>query len=148
MNNTILLPNWLLVMAAAAQIGTAIIYPYVRRNVLNWYSDIRKLTPLNKAIAQTYGWYIQGLNFLFGLLCLLLLSELQNGSGLAVGLSGLLAAYWTGRVIIQVSGYPMHTIAKKPMFRLGKLMMNTVIVFLSVVFLALCTGNIYRYINN
>lgn len=148
MNNSFQLPNWLLAMAAAAQIFTAIIYPYVRRNVLNWYNDIRKLSPLNQAIAKTYGWYIQGLNFLFGLFCLLLSNELQNGSGLALAFSGLLAVYWTGRVVIQFAGYPMHTIAQQPLFQLGKILMNTLIIFLALVFLALFTGNLVIALNS
>jgi hypothetical protein len=46
------LPNWLIIVAAAGQIFTAIIYPYVRHAVLNWYNDIKKLTPLNREIAK------------------------------------------------------------------------------------------------
>jgi len=42
---------------------TAIIYPYIRHVVFDWYNDIKKLKPLNQEIAKTYGRYIQGLKY-------------------------------------------------------------------------------------
>lgn len=56
-------PNALIVIAAVGQIFTAIIYPYIRLVVFDWYNDIKKLKPLNQEIAKTYGRYIQGLIF-------------------------------------------------------------------------------------
>ena len=58
------IPNWLIMLGAAEQIFTAIIYPYIRHKVFDWYNDIQKLKPLNQEIAKTYGRYIQGLIFL------------------------------------------------------------------------------------
>lgn len=41
MNITI--PNWLIILGGAGQIFTAIIYPYIRHVVFDWYNDILKL---------------------------------------------------------------------------------------------------------
>ena len=62
------IPNGLIVLGGIGQIFTALIYPYIRHHVFDWYNDIKKLKPLNQEIAKTYGRYIQGLNFSFGLI--------------------------------------------------------------------------------
>ena len=65
-------PNLLIVIAAVGQIFTALIYPYIRHVVFDWYNDVKKLKPLNQEIVKTYGRYIQGLNFSFRIISLLL----------------------------------------------------------------------------
>ena len=76
MNNSI--PHWLIILGGIGQIFTALIYPYIRHQVFDWYNDVKQLSPLNQEIAKTYGRYIQGLNFSFGLIAILLPSELQT----------------------------------------------------------------------
>ena len=73
---------------------TALIYPYIRHHVFDWYNDVKQLKPLNQEICKTYGRYIQGLNLSFGLIAILCTNELQEQSTLAVALTGLIAAYW------------------------------------------------------
>lgn len=114
------IPNWLIILGGSGMIFTAIIYPYIRHRVFDWYNDIKKLKPLNQEIAKTYGRYVQGLNFSFGLISIVFTSELKNNTGLAVALTGLIAAYWTGKLITQFTYYPMYQIPKKKFLRLGK----------------------------
>lgn len=144
MNYTI--PNWLIYIGAAGQIFTAMVYPYVRHKVFDWYNDIKKLKPLNQEIAKTYGRYIQGLNFSFGLISFLLADELKNGSPLAVAITGLIAAYWTGKVITQFAYYPMYEIPNKLIFKIGEVLMNTLFVTFAVVFIWLFILNIIKYL--
>ncbi|QNA43784.1 hypothetical protein [Lacibacter sediminis] len=145
MNYTI--PNWLIYIGAAGQIFTAMVYPYVRHKVFDWYNDIKKLKPLNQEIAKTYGRYIQGLNFSFGLISFLLADELKNGSPLAVAVTGLIAAYWTGKVITQFAYYPMYEIPNKLIFKIGEVLMNTLFITFAVVFIWLFVFNIIYYLN-
>ncbi len=145
MNYTI--PNWLIYIGAAGQIFTAMVYPYVRHKVFDWYNDIKKLKPLNQEIAKTYGRYIQGLNFSFGLISFLLADELKNGSALAVAITGLIAAYWTGKVITQFAYYPMYEIPDKLIFKIGEVLMNTLFITFAVVFNWLFVSNIIQYFN-
>ena len=142
MNYTI--PNWLIYIGAAGQIFTAMVYPYVRHKVFDWYNDIKKLKPLNQEIAKTYGRYIQGLNFSFGLISFLLADELKNGSPLAVAITGLIAAYWTGKVVTQFAYYPMYEIPNKLIFKIGEVLMNTLFITFSVVFIWLFVSNIIQ----
>jgi hypothetical protein len=140
------IPNWLIIVGGLGQIFTAIIYPYIRHVVFDWYNDIKKLKPLNQEIAKTYGRYIQGLNFSFGLITLLFTSELKNQTGLAVALTGLIAAYWTGKVATQFSYYPMYEIPRKPIFKIGEVLMNTLFIFFSLVYILLFIANLLGYI--
>jgi hypothetical protein len=135
-------PHWLVIIGGIGQIFTALIYPYIRHRVFDWYNDIKQLKPLNEEIAKTYGHYIQGLNFSFGLISILLVKDLQNGTGLATALTGLIAAYWTGKLITQFAYYPMYKIPKKTIFKIGEIGMNTLFVTFAVVFVWMLVVNI------
>ena len=134
--------NCLIIAGGIGQIFTAAIYPYIRHRVFDWYNDIKKLKPLNQEIAKTYGRYIQGLNFSFGLIALLLTDDLQNKSGLAIALTGLIAAYWTGKLITQFAYYPMYQIPRKLIFRIGEYAMNGLFILFTVVFIWLFVYNL------
>lgn len=141
------IPNWLIILSGFGQIFTAIIYPYIRHKVFDWYNDVKQLKPLNQEIAKTYGRYIQGLNFYFGLIAILLTSELKNGSVLAIAITGLIAAYWVGKVLTQIAYYPMYTIPKKTLFKFGGYGMNLLFVLFAVVNVLLLLQNILYYLN-
>lgn len=135
-------PNSLIIIAGIGQIFTAIIYPFIRHRVFDWYNDVKKLKPLNQEIARTYGRYIQGLNFGFGLISIFLYSELKNGSLLAMAITGLIAAYWVGKVITQIAYYPMYEIPKKALFKWGGYGMNALFVLFALVFSLMFITNI------
>lgn len=136
------IPNWLIILGGIGQIFTALIYPYIRHQVFDWYNDVQQLKPLNQEIAKTYGRYIQGLNFSFGLIAILLTNDIQNQSKLAVAITGLIAAYWVGKVATQIAYYPMYEIPKKLHFKIGGYFMNTLFVLFAVVFTLLFTNNL------
>lgn len=139
------IPNWLIILGGAGMIFTAIIYPYIRHRVFDWYNDIKKLKPLNQEIAKTYGRYIQGLNFSFGLISIIFTTDLKNNSSLAVALTGLIAAYWTGKVITQFAYYPMYQVPKKRIFRIGEVLMNIMFIAFSLIFVTLFILNLKGY---
>lgn len=141
------IPNFLIIIAAIGQIFTALVYPYIRHVVFDWYNDIKKLKPLNQEIAKTYGRYIQGLNFSFGIITLLLMNELKNGTGLAIALTGLIAAYWTGKVLTQFAYYPMYEIPPKLIFKVGEVLMNVLFITFAAVFILLFTGNLIQLLS-
>ena len=139
------IPNWLIILGGIGQMFTAVIYPYIRHVVFDWYNDIKKLKPLNQEIAKTYGRYIQGLNFSFGLISIIFTEELKNNTGLAVALTGLIAAYWTGKLITQFAYYPMYDIPKKRIFKIGEVLMNTMFVAFSLIFVLMFISNLMGY---
>lgn len=136
------IPNYLIIIAGIGQIFTAIVYPYIRHNVFDWYTDVKQLKPLNQEIAKTYGRYIQGLNFSFGLIAMILPNDLKNGSNLAIAITGLICAYWVGKVATQIAYYPMYDIPKKFIFKWGGYGMNTLFVLFAIVFSLLLIQNL------
>jgi hypothetical protein len=136
------IPNWLIILGGCGQIFTALIYPYIRHRVFDWYTDVKQLKPLNQEIAKTYGKYIQGLNFSFGLIALLLPSDLKNGTNLAIALTGLIAAYWVGKVATQIVYYPMYQIPQKTIFKIGSYFMNFLFTLFAAVYTWLLIYNI------
>ncbi len=142
-----IIPNWLIIIAGIGQIFTALIYPYIRHRVFDWYNDVRQLKPLNQEIAKTYGRYIQGLNFSFGLIAILLTSELKEQSALAMALTGLIAAYWVGKVLTQIAYYPMYEIPKKRIFKIGSYFMNSLFVLFATVYTFLLIYNCIGFFN-
>lgn len=131
---TIQIPNWLIILGGCGQIFTALIYPYIRHNVFDWYNDVKQLKPLNQEIAKTYGRYIQGLNFSFGLIAILIPTDLKNATHLAIALTGLIAAYWVGKVATQITYYPMYDIPQKTIFKIGSYFMNTLFVTFAIIY--------------
>ncbi|PKV52692.1 hypothetical protein ATE84_4812 [Aquimarina sp. MAR_2010_214] len=135
------IPNWLIIAGGIGQIFTALIYPYIRHKVFDWYTDVKQLKPLNQEIAKTYGRYIQGLNFSFGLIAILLTSHLKEQSELAIALTGLIAAYWVGKVATQIAYYPMYEIPKKKIFKIGSYFMNCLFLLFATVYTLLLIYN-------
>ncbi|MXN90867.1 hypothetical protein GR160_06470 [Flavobacterium sp. Sd200] len=141
------IPNWLIILGGIGQIFTALIYPYIRHRVFDWYNDVKQLKPLNQEIAKTYGRYIQGLNFSFGLIALLLTNDLKNGTPLAIAITGLIATYWVGKVATQIAYYPMYEIPKEKLFKFGGYGMNALFVLFAAVYSLLLTYNLVHYYN-
>jgi len=135
-------PNWIIIAGGIGQIFTALIYPYIRHKVFDWYNDVKQLKPLNQEIAKTYGRYIQGLNFSFGLIAILIPSDLKNQTNLAIALTGLIGAYWVGKVTTQFAYYPMYQIPKKLIFKIGGYGMNLLFVFFATIYTFLFLYNL------
>ena len=136
------IPNWIIVAGGVGQIFTALIYPYIRHKVFDWYNDVKQLKPLNQEIAKTYGRYIQGLNFTFGLIAILIPTDLKNQTNLALALTGLIGAYWVGKVATQFAYYPMYQIPQKMIFKIGSYGMNFLFIFFAVVYTLLFIHNL------
>ncbi|WP_109435211.1 MULTISPECIES: hypothetical protein [Aquimarina] len=142
------IPIWLIVIGGIGQIFTALIYPYIRHRVFDWYNDVKQLKPLNQEIAKTYGRYIQGLNFSFGLIAILIPSYLKEQSPLAIALTGLIAAYWVGKVATQIAYYPMYEIPKKQIFKIGGYFMNGLFILFALVYSLLTIHNCIGFFNH
>ncbi|WP_339876468.1 hypothetical protein [Olleya marilimosa] len=141
------IPNWLIILGGCGQIFTALIYPYIRHQVFDWYNDVKQLKPLNQEIAKTYGRYIQGLNFCFGLISILIPTDLKNGSHLALSLTALIGMYWLGKVATQIAYYPMYQIPQKIIFKIGSYFMNTLFVSFALIYTWLVILNLQTIIN-
>lgn len=130
-NNTL---TFLIILAGCGQIFTAIVYPLVRYKVLDWFEDLNNLNPLNQAIAKTYGYYIQGINFAMGLLSITLYNELLIPSLLTISLVGFMALYWIGRISFQLKDYNFNALKQRKYFTTGIWGMNLLIAFFALTY--------------
>src|SRR5580704_10310269 len=69
--------------------------------VLRWPEDLAKLRPLTRQIFWVYACYILATNATFGLLSLLALHWLLDGSPLAGAVAGYITLYWGARLVTQ-----------------------------------------------
>ena len=136
------IPTWMIIEGGIGQIFTALIYPYIRHTVFDWYEDMKQLKPLNQEIVKTYGRYIIALNFSFGLIAILIPEDLKNHSNLAIALTGLIAMYWLEKVITQFAYYPMYQIPQKTIFKIGSYGMNFLFIFFAVIYTLLFIKNL------
>ena len=136
------IPTWMIIAGGIGQIFTALIYPYIRHTVFDWYEDMKHLKPLNQEIVKTYGRYIIALNFSFGLIAILIPEDLKNHSNLAIALTGLIAMYWLGKVITQFAYYPMYQIPQKTIFKIGRYGMNFLFLFFALIYTLLFVNNL------
>jgi len=97
------------------------------RGVIGWQADLAKLRPFNRCIVYTYSYYIQAINAIFGLICLLQPRELLTKTPLAADWTLLMATYWAVRLVLGFVYYPSEEYTKqKPLYFWG----NWAFVFL------------------
>ena len=140
------IPDWLIIAGALGQIFTALVYPYIRHHVFDWYTDIKQLNPLNQEIVKTYGKYIIGLNFIFGLIGILFTQELKECTPLAVAMTGLIGIYWVGKIATQYHYYPMYEIPNKRIFKLGEVGMNLLFLLFALTYTTLFILNLIGFL--
>lgn len=73
--------------------------------ILGWREQTARLEPLTRHVFWTYAAYIFCTNLFFAGMSMLWPSVLVDGSLLARAVTGFIAAYWGGRVGIQVFAY-------------------------------------------
>lgn len=93
-----LLPN-LVFLAGLGQLALILASLAIPR-VLGWKKDTAKLRPLTRQVFWTYALYIWCINLCFGLVSLQP-AWLLDHSPLARCVTGFVAAYWIGRILIQ-----------------------------------------------
>jgi hypothetical protein len=90
----------LVVLAGLGQLALALASLAIPR-VLRWREDTAKLRPLTRQVFWTYAAYIWCTNVSFGVVSTLAPERLLDRSPLARMVSGFIALYWGGRVLVQ-----------------------------------------------
>ncbi|MEM0966550.1 MAG: hypothetical protein AAGJ81_10420 [Verrucomicrobiota bacterium] len=124
-----------LYIGGAGQIFVALIYEWVRR-ILDWDADVDRMSHIwNRQIVHTYSRYIQGINFVFGVITLGLAPYLLDGHPVSRALSGVIALYWGGRLIVALGYYDTMTITRtRRLYRTGAWFFNGLFAYLAVVY--------------
>ena len=101
--------------------------------VLKWKEDTAKLRPLTRQVFWTYAVYIWSINLAFGLVSLRP-DWLLDGSPLAACVTGLMAAYWIGRVLIQFFYFDRTDAPSGLHVKLAEVALVGLFVFLSLTY--------------
>tara|TARA_R110002072_G_scaffold163357_2_gene315964 strand:+ start:48301 stop:48735 length:435 start_codon:yes stop_codon:yes gene_type:complete len=136
------IPITFVILAGLGQMLTAIVYPYMRHNILYWFEDLKNLSPLNEAIAKTYGFYIQAINFSFGLLTILLAQELLIPGKLSAAITGFISIYWIGRITFQLQSYSFKMLENMKYYKLGIWSMNLLITYFALIYTLIFINNL------
>jgi len=108
--------------------------------VLRWREDTAHLSTLTRQVFWTYAVYIWATNVAFGLLSLLAASALLDGSPLARAVSGFIAAYWGGRLIVQFAYFDRRAVPPGLHLRVAEGVLVLLFAYLTVVYGAAAFG--------
>lgn len=67
---------------------------------LDWETDLASLQPLNRKLLWTYGGFIVMMIVAFGVMTALFHDQFVAGSPVALGLCGLIAVFWSARILV------------------------------------------------
>jgi hypothetical protein len=104
-------------------------------HVLRWREETAKLRPLTRQVFWTYAAYIWCTNLAFGLVSLWP-EWLLDRSPLAGCVTGFIAAYWIGRVLIQLFYFDRSDAPPGLHVRLAEVALVALFVYLSLVYSA------------
>jgi len=117
-------------LAQIALVAGSLVIP----QILNWKTELAKVSILIKQMFWTYAAYILVINLCFGLLSVFAVHELTNGSLLATLVCGFIAVYWISRVLIQFLYFDRKSFPVGALNKLGEVVLVTLFVFLSVIY--------------
>jgi len=104
-------------------------------HVLRWREETAKLRPLTRQVFWTYAIYIWCTNLAFGLVSLRP-DWLLDRTPLAGCVTGFIAAYWVGRVLIQFFYFDRSDAPPGLLVRIAEVLLVGLFVYLSLVYAA------------
>ncbi len=102
--------------------------------MLDWKSAFTNTPTLIKQMFWTYAGYILFINVYFGVISLLLASEMLSGSGLALATTFLIAIYWIARVAIQFLYFDASDLPKTFIYKAGEWILVTLFIAFSIIY--------------
>ena len=105
--------------------------------VLSYRQELSKVSPIIRQIFIVHSVYIVLVIIGFSVLCFCFAPELASGSPLGTFLSGALAVFWGGRLLIQLGYYNADTKKKHPF---GHALFTVAIGLLSGIFAVTALG--------
>lgn len=99
--------------------------------ILNWKSDLAKLGTFNRKIFSTYAGYVVLMIVSFGALTLGLHDQMLAGEASALCLAGLIALFWTIRLIIDGVYFKHSDWPEGPQFVIGHAVLNTLFILMA-----------------
>ena len=104
---------------------------------LNWKEDLAKLRPLNRKLMWTYGTFTVGTIVCFGILTLVLHTELLRGDRAAMGLASLIGLFWTSRLLVDFFYFSHDDWPQGKMLAVGHFLLTSLFVALAATYVGL-----------
>ena len=125
--------HWLLVAAGLGQLALVVASLAIPR-VLGWREETARLRPLTRQVFWTYALYIWCTNLCFGLVSAFGADWLTDRSSLAAAVTGFMAAYWGGRLVIQFGYFDRSDAPTGPAVRLAEVALVGLFVYLTMAY--------------
>lgn len=101
---------------------------------LNWKEQFQVLSPLNRNLFWTYGFYVFCTILSIGLTTFLFASSLADGSTFSRYLCGLFFLFWAGRIVIAIFFFDVSEHLTSRWYRVGYFALNASFAVLSVIY--------------
>ena len=102
--------------------------------VLDWKGELKHLSPLSRHLVWTHGAFIVLTIVAFGVISVANASELAGGSNVARWFCGFVAAFWLGRLGIQLFLFDARPFLTRWFLKLGYHGLTAVFTYLGVVY--------------
>jgi hypothetical protein len=110
---------------------------------LRWKEDLAQLMPFNRKLLWVQGGFTVLTIIAFGVLTLLLHSELLRGDRAAMGLACFIAFYWTARILIDAFYFSHDDWPKGKQFVIGHMLLTCLFAFLAISYWALFVWRVW-----
>jgi hypothetical protein len=102
--------------------------------LLNWKTELSRVSKITGQIFWTYAGYILVINFSFGLASIFGARELLEKSFLSKSLSGFIFLYWLTRILIQFFYFDTKSTPQGFIYKMGEIALVALFVFFTAVY--------------
>ena len=125
--------RWALVLAGAGQLLLCLASPAIPL-VLGWREKVSVLPKLLRQIFWTYACYVLGAHVVFGVLSVFRPMWLLERTGMAMGVSGFIAAWWGVRLVLHWTTFDTEEVMSGPWTRVAEICLGLLFLGLTCVY--------------
>ena len=102
--------------------------------LLEWKKNVASLPNLLRQMFWVYSGYTLMTNLFFGVISILSYQQLLDQSIESTSLTGFIALYWIGRVLIQFTYFDRKSVPRGTIYVAGEFALNTLFIFFTAVY--------------
>ena len=102
--------------------------------LLNWKTELSKVSKIIGQMFWTYAGYILVVNLSFGLVSVLGANELLEKSFLSKSISGFIFLYWLTRIVIQFFYFDTKSAPQGLIYKAGEIALVALFIFLTIIY--------------
>jgi hypothetical protein len=110
---------------------------------LRWKEDLQRLMPFNRKLLWVQGAFTVMTIVAFGVLTLVLHTEMLSGDRAAMALACFIGVYWTARVLVDTFYFSHGDWPKGSMFVVGHVLLTLLFIFLAASYIAVFVWQVW-----